>query len=140
MCICIGKCVLFSALCAGEMLHSVPEVGVLVTGGEVRVGLWWGVDGEGRIMCPPGLESVEETSPHMGNLAALKKWAGTYCRYMYMYVCLLNHSCIHRTSEPLSVNETLLLSSLKLPTDFSFTVTEVKPSCSNSITACLTTC
>ena len=60
--------------------------------------------------------------------------------YMYTYVCLLNHSCIHRTSEPLSVNETLLLSSLKLPTDFSFTVTEVKPSCSNSITACLTIC
>ena len=73
-------CTVFFALCAGEILHSVPEVGVLVTGGEVRVGLWWGVDGEGRVMCPPGLESVEEASPHMGNLAALKKWAGTHVR------------------------------------------------------------
>ena len=63
----------------GEVLASLPEAGVLVTGGEVKVGLCWGVDGEGRLMCPPGLESGDLTEPYpnTANLASLKKWAGT---------------------------------------------------------------
>jgi hypothetical protein len=61
----------------GEVLASLPEAGVLVIGGEVKVGLCWGVDGEGRLMCPPGLESgdLTEPSPNTANLASLKKWA-----------------------------------------------------------------
>ena len=88
-----GKvCTVFCSLCTGEILHSVPEVGVLVTGGEVKVGLWWGVDGEERVMCPPGLESAKETSPHTGNLAALKKWAGTHvCSTTYMYTYMYTY-------------------------------------------------
>ena len=43
----------------------------------MKVGLTWGVDGEGRVMCPPGLESgAREPSPNTANLASLKKWAG----------------------------------------------------------------
>ena len=69
---------LFFGLFVGEMLPSMPEVGVLVTGGEVKVGVCWGVGEGGRIMCPTGLESVRDPTPTTGNLTALKKWAGTY--------------------------------------------------------------
>ena len=73
VCVCVCVCVV------GERLVSLPGSGVLVTGGEVRVGLSWGVDEEeeGRVMCPPGLETAREPSPNMANLASLRKWAGS---------------------------------------------------------------
>ena len=62
----------------GECVASLPERAVMVTGGEVGVGVWWAEDEQGRLMCPPGLPSADDnTTPNPRNLMDLKKWAGT---------------------------------------------------------------
>ena len=62
----------------GESIASLPESGILVTGGEVMVRVCWGEDEEGRVMCPPPQrpDSVDERTPNTTNLMVLKKWAG----------------------------------------------------------------
>ncbi|XP_064382985.1 coiled-coil and C2 domain-containing protein 2A-like [Halichondria panicea] len=68
---------------SGQPHPVLPEEGVLLTSGVVKVGAYWGVDNSGRSLCPPGLSQPTAYSSDaisslgmtgIADLQAVKRW------------------------------------------------------------------